>query len=210
MALRWPSIRARILTSKLTFLLKISKGDNSLSARIYRSLAASDIESILLVRQCRFLESTYKTNFTSAVITSPDTVSPSQLKHDILDLDFSELFSEAASHPSQCFVQAVAASSEGSWLKVWDAALERGPSGTSSTLALLRLLSLHAFSDRKCPVPDCSHITDEKDSLCTHFLDSHTSLQMNINQCVDIITNCSEDMFSIGLTLNNIFREIWS
>ena len=74
MALRWPSIRARILTSKLTFLLKISKGDNSLSARVYRSLAASDIESILLVRQCRFLESTYKTNFTSTVITSPDTV----------------------------------------------------------------------------------------------------------------------------------------
>ena len=35
-------------------------------------------------------------------------------------------------------------------------------------------------------------------------------LQLNINQCVDIIMNCSEEMFSIGQTLNNIFREIWS
>ena len=121
------------------------------------------------------------------------------------------LFRTAASHPSQRFVQAVAASSEGIWLKVWDDALERGPSGTYSTLALLRLLSLHAFSDRMCLVPDCSHITDEKDSLCTHFLDSHISLQMNIKQCVDTIMDCSEDiLFSIGLTLYNIFREIWS
>ena len=60
-------------------------------------------------------QSIYKT---STVITTPDIVSPSQLKRDILGLDFSELLSEAASHPSQRFVQAVAASSEGSWLRV--------------------------------------------------------------------------------------------
>ena len=50
------------ISSKLTFLLKSSNGDNSLSARVYRSLAVSDIESILHARQCRFLESIYKTS----------------------------------------------------------------------------------------------------------------------------------------------------
>ena len=79
MALQWPSMRARILIIKLKFLHKIIVGDLSLSARTFRSLAVTDVESLLLVRQCRFLESTldssFTTPFTTSILTSPKSVS---------------------------------------------------------------------------------------------------------------------------------------
>ena len=45
MALQWPSMRARILITKLCFLLN---SDLSLSARVFRYLAASDVESLII------------------------------------------------------------------------------------------------------------------------------------------------------------------
>ena len=46
MALQWPSMQARILIIKLCFLLKVVNSDTSLSARVFRSLAASDVDFI--------------------------------------------------------------------------------------------------------------------------------------------------------------------
>ena len=110
------SMRARILIIKLNFLLKTIKGDLSLSARIFCSLAVSDVESLLLVRQCKFLESTLKSNFTTSILTSPNCISFSSIKKNILQLDFSLLLSDATSHPSQTFVHSIASSQEVSWL----------------------------------------------------------------------------------------------
>ena len=52
-SLLWPTIRARTLYIKPGFLLKIVKGGDSLSSRVFRSLAADDVESF---KQCRFLK----------------------------------------------------------------------------------------------------------------------------------------------------------
>ena len=60
--------------------MKINKSDCSLSARVFRSLVSSDVESLLLTRQCRFLESSFQTNFTSEVLSSSDNISHSYLK----------------------------------------------------------------------------------------------------------------------------------
>ena len=149
MALQWPSVRARILIIKLSFLLKVIRGDLSLSARVFRSLAASDVESLIIIRQCRFLESALNSNFTSTKVTSSEDIFLPSMKKEILQLDLSLLLSNAASHPSQKFVQAVASSQEGSWLKIWDLALERGVFGTTSTQAVLRALSLSSLSFRQ-------------------------------------------------------------
>ena len=120
MALQWPSMRARILIIKLCFLLKVVNSDHSLSARVFRSLAASDVESLLITRQCRFLESTFKSNFTTTALTSSETISKHSLKKDIFQLDLSLLFADASTHPSQQYVHAVATSHDGSWPKLWD------------------------------------------------------------------------------------------
>ena len=110
---------------------------------------------------------------------------------------------------SQRYVQAVAASPISSWPKVWDSALEKGAFGTSCSLALLRLLSLHTYSDNKCPVPNCSYVVGE-DSLCSHFLADHTTFSITAEQCVYFLENCSEEIYSYGKTLNQIFRNIWN
>ena len=124
MALQWPSMRARILIIKLCFLFKVVISDLTLSARVFRSLAASDVESLVIIRQCRFLEFIYKSNYTTAVLTSSDEISNHSLKKEILELDLSLLHANASTHPSH--VQAVASSIDGSWLRLWDLALERG------------------------------------------------------------------------------------
>ena len=88
MALRWPSVRARVLCIKFNFLKKIGTKDDGLSSRVFRTLAVSDVESIHLVRQCRFLEATFHSNFTSDLITSP---SITHIKKAIFSKDYSSL-----------------------------------------------------------------------------------------------------------------------
>ena len=51
MALQWPSMRARILIIKLSFLLRVSRDNRSLSSRVFCSLATSEVESLIIVRQ---------------------------------------------------------------------------------------------------------------------------------------------------------------
>ena len=194
MALQCPSMRARILIIKLNFLLKVITGDLSLCAQSFRSLAVSDVESLLLVRQCRFLESTLDSDFTTTVFTSPNSVSLSLIKKNILQLDISILLSDGASHPSQIYVHKIASSQEGSWPKLWDLALERGVFGTTCIQAVLKLLSLHLHSKNTCPVPDCN-ISLDTNSPCTHFLSHHSELTISIGDLTDACVHCSDSLF---------------
>ena len=198
MALQCPSMRARILIIKLNFLLKVITGDLSLCARSFRSLAVSDVESLLLVRQCRFLESTLYSDFTTSVLIS-------YIKKNILQLDLSILLSDAASHPSQIHVHKIASSQEGSWPKLWDLALERGVFGTICIQAVLKLLSLHLHSKNTCPVPDCN-ISLHTNSPCTHFLSYHSELTISIGDLTDACVHCSK---IYGKSLHNSFIILW-
>ena len=208
MALHWPSMRARILIIKLKFLLKAITGDLSLSARSFRSLAVSDVESLLLVRQCRFLESTLDSNFTTSVLTSPNSVPFSSMKKDILLLDFTLLLDDAASHPSQFFVHKIASSQEVSWPKLWDLALERGVFGTTCIQAVLKLLSLHILSNNMCPVPNCN-ISLDSELPCSHFLSHHSELTASIEDIIDACVHCSDSLFIYGKFLHSSFKSIW-
>ena len=92
-------LHARVLCSKFSFLLKVTQGDNSLSCQVFRSLAASEVESIQLVHQCWFLESQYGSNLTSDILTDPMSFSTAALKKDILWLDRSRLIADASTVP---------------------------------------------------------------------------------------------------------------
>ena len=184
--------------------------DLSLSARVFRSLAASDVESLIIIRQCRFLESALNSNFTSTILTSSEDISLPSMKKEILQLDLSLLLSNAASHPSQKFVQAVASSQEGSWLKIWDLALERGVFGTTCTQAVLRALSLHSVSDNTSPVPNCS-FTLGSESPCAHFLSAHTDLNISVDVFVEgACCYCSDCLFLYGKSLYHCYKSIWN
>ena len=190
--------RARILIIKLKFLHKIIVGDLSLSARTFRSLAVIDVESLLLVRQCRFLESPLDSSFTTSILTSPKSVSLSSIKKDIPKLDISLLLSDAASHRSQTLVQQIASSQEESWPKLWDLALERGVFETTCIQqAVLKFLSLHPHSDNTCPIPNCGILLDTQ-STCSHFLSDHSELTVTTQEITDACICCSDSIFIFG------------
>ena len=178
-----------------------------LSARLFRSLAVSDVESLIITRQCRFLESTFQSNLTSDVLASSGEVSYHSIKKDILRLGQSQLHADASSHTSQHYVLAVASSSEGSWLKLWDIALERGVFDTTYTL---RFLSLHSHSwDGSCPAPNCS-FHGGPESPCAHFLLANTDLNTSLDSFVDDCVNFRDSLFPYGKCLHSCLNQYGS
>ena len=55
-ALKWPSITARILIRKLNLLYKVSSGGESIGCHIYSSLSITDPQSLRLIQECLSLE----------------------------------------------------------------------------------------------------------------------------------------------------------
>ena len=77
----------------------------------------NDVESLPLVKQCRFLERVYNSNITSNVLSFPNEVSFTQIKKEVLDKDFVVLLTESESHPLECLVHSIAACSGVAGLK---------------------------------------------------------------------------------------------
>ena len=127
------------------------------------------------------------------------------IPREILDKDISLLLSESETHPSQLLVHCIASSTDCSWPRIWDHALEKGAFGTTCSLAILRLFSLHVFSDNNCPFSGCSQ-TVTNSEIVAHFLSSHTALNFTARQCVESLKSRSESIFNYGKVLNQVFR----
>ena len=175
LALKWPSVTARLLCSKLSFLHAIlnDDSDESLSSQVFHILAASDIDSISLIKQCRLLDQTLGLNFTETLLVDPST-SFRDLKRQIITADYTRTLNMSEQHVSLEYVLKVA--NGGSWMRFWDNALEYGPEGTKASLAILNILSKSVFSDRACPIDNCSFVVPRDTPLCDHLLSTHLNL----------------------------------
>ena len=91
-----------------------------------------------------------------------------------------------------------------SWPKFWDHALDKGAAGTSSALALLKLLTLIPYNGIY-PIKGCKAIIED-DTAAAHFLSLHTDLTVSLEECLNAVVTCSEDFFCLGLSLHNYFR----
>ena len=56
LALRWPSVAARIFIQKLNLLFKINSEEDSIGCHIFSKLAAKDPQSLRIIQECRYLE----------------------------------------------------------------------------------------------------------------------------------------------------------
>ena len=101
---RQTTVIARILISKLKFLYKVVHGEDNLASQAFRSISVNDIESMSIIRQCRFLESAYSSNLTSTVLNTNDLL-PANIKKTVLELDRSRILSDAEGHASQSYVK---------------------------------------------------------------------------------------------------------
>ena len=163
---------------------------------MFTSLAASDVESICLIKQCHFLEHPYGSNFTDEILNNSE-VSLRSLKERILKVDHLHLISQTKVHPSQRHVLEASTKFNIGWLRIWDNALDYGASGTILSLSVLKLLCKTVFVDRTCPVENCDFVVPPDCALCEHFLHAHTNLNIDFTSLSVIINDCSEKFLTL-------------
>ena len=96
LALRWPSVTARVLISKLSLLSKLSERGDSIGGQIFSGLPH---ESLKLVRECRYLEEKLSCQgCTDALLSSQS--SRREMKQEILQADWDVCIIEANNHSS--------------------------------------------------------------------------------------------------------------
>ena len=87
LVLNWPTMCARVLCNKLSFLICVCRGKStSLSTQVFRSIAVSDVTSMSIVKQCHFLDSILDTQFTNDVLNNSE-LSSRDLKKRIIEAD---------------------------------------------------------------------------------------------------------------------------
>ena len=65
LVLNWPSMGARILCNKLSFLIRSSLDQSdSIKSQVFNSLAASDVMSMSIVKQCKLQDEKLGSDFT--------------------------------------------------------------------------------------------------------------------------------------------------
>ena len=198
LALNWPSMCSSIVCSKLAFLQSVFNDDltHFLRSQVFNSIAASDVMSLSIVKQCKFLEEKLgsNSNFTDEVL-SQSPVSIRDLKKRILSYDRSRTPTLSEGHASLLYPLLIA--KQNMWMKFWDIPLGYGANGTKSALTVLKLLSMTLFGDRICPVDECDYVVPENTPLCAHFIQNHV-----INYLLDLLLISSLISLSpLGMTL---------
>lgn len=95
-------------------------------------------------------------------------------------------------------VYRVATASESSWS--WDNALDFGTLGTSYSLALLQLLSLHPVLWQCMVAPSMAalSLSPMRQLVVTSWLNMQAQLDICIEDCVDCLTNSPQDFITYG------------
>ena len=167
LVLNWPTMCGRVLCNKLSFLIRVCRAKStSLSTQVFRSVAVSDVTSRSIVKQCHFLDSILDIQFINEVLNNP-VLFLRDLKKRIIEADRLKIMEKSENPPSLFHIFCIARKNK--WLKFWDVALECGYDGSKSSLAILKSLCLTVFSDRHCPMQNCTYTVPQGVPLCQHF-----------------------------------------
>ena len=190
----------------LSFLLRVcNRETTSLGTQVFSNIAASDVTSMSIIKQCYFLYSILETEFTNEVLNNPE-LCIGDLKKHVTVADRLKIVQSSKCHPSLSHILHIA--EENLWMKLWDVSLEYGYDGITGNPQIS--LSL---SDRRCPVSNCEYIVPQDTPLCEHFLECHTDFEPNvtpayITNCILLSTSNSEhfiSLISLGLSLSKFF-----
>ena len=183
----------------------LSSSEDTLSTRVFTTLASDNVYNISVVQQCRMLEVQLGTNVVEQCLHDPDNaLSTLRLrKNMLLKQDFNKLLLSALNSPSAHVIASIA--SQTSWRKLWDLALDRGVKGTYAVQCVLQELSRPLSGNRHCRVYKEQISIDH--NFIKHLNDYHPELLCHLS-VDDIISGvCSIDsslIFSLGLQLCRI------
>ena len=187
LALKWPSIAARILILKLSLLIKISSDGDSIGSRIYSSLTAKDSQSLRILQECKSLEDKLGCLGATNTVLNAEA-SMKEVKRHILKVDWDACLSTASQHDSTAVAAKI--SSSVSWMKLRDRALDHGPRGTAALQALYRALTRPRFGQNVCSIWD----TQPVEAYFEHYTICHTPIH-SLELVIDALTSESTDIF---------------
>ena len=123
-ALDMESMHSVCTIRKLRFLHRVMTNEESICCRAM----VDDVEALSLVKECRDLEERYGSDFTSQILNATDFTASSYVLKEAEDYIVKEDKALQLKKASKfCHLNAIADSVE--WRKLWDLALDHGPSG---------------------------------------------------------------------------------
>ena len=194
-ALHWPSMAARILVSKLCYILRLrSLADTgNVAASLFQSSTTSDMS---LVRECHFLEDSLGfEGFTTAVLSGDYDGQKKVLKNSILDQDWKTSIGKAKCSPSSRFIGDIA--SDLSWLCIWDLMLDSGSKGTASLQAFLKIATWPNVE----AISSCQMCKESTTAMLHHYITIH--LQRTVQDIKEVIESRMPERI---LAMANQFR----
>ena len=170
-----PSVTSRTLKLKLSYLCHLLLTENeSIATRTFKAIASQNTYNLSLVKQCIFLDSKLKTNCTAQILNDIKHASSclDVMKKTITSSDRHLILEEACKH------QSVSLASEINWLRVWEAARDKGPFWTNISQSFYKLLTKPLFGERICH--KCDTFIQEDVSFFSHLTQHHAPRSINI------------------------------
>ena len=184
LALKWPSITARIFIRKLSLLSKVCQEGNNIGNKIFSSF---NQDSLRLTQECRAMEGKLSCHgFTDALLSVRSTLK--EIKRHVLQIDWEACITDASHHSSTAVASRIA--SETSWMKLWDISLDYGPRGSSSLQALYRELTRPQLQPGVCHL--CGTTLDTP--FFHHYTLYHTPLS-DPERIINSLLSASSDIF---------------
>ena len=145
-----------------------------------------------LVQQCIFLDSKLKTNCTAQILGDVDNTSLNikKLKESIISTDRQLILDDACKH------QSVTLASKINWLRVWEAARDKGPYWTNVAQSFYRILTRPLFGDRVCN--KCDSVIQEDTSYFSHLTQTHVPSTVDISRLLTDLRSHDSDPVTIS------------
>ena len=185
--LSWPTMKARLLSQKLRFLGKLlSQNRDNIATRTFQTIASDNVYNTSIVDQCIFLDALLGTNSTAHVLSNLDSVEAavkSQIK-SIKALDAVATLEDANNH------QSVKLAKDVNWLKVWDAARDRGRFWTGIVQCFYKLLTTPLFGERICW--KCNSPIPPGNAFIEHLSSAHVTTSISLDSLMSDLTSNSD------------------
>ena len=166
------------------------------------SAMVDDVETLSLVRECRELEERYKSNFTSAILSAKESEDGLDIIRNAQNIinkkDQSLLLLKASKYQ---FVHLIAECV--GWKKLWDNALDHGPSVIKGMKNLVRVITYPDHSPKKCPLCDTADL--DKPTLAKHVITNHTKSDNSWSSLLAALNSMDPTFFSHVLCFLHIF-----
>ena len=124
---------------------------------------------------------------------SPAMIDPGRIrctKESIISTDRQLILDDACKH------QSVTLASEINWLRVWEAARDKGPYWTNVAQSFYRILTRPLFGDRVCN--KCDSVIQEDTSYFSHLTQTHVPSTVDISRLLTDLRSHDSDPVTIS------------